>query len=249
MSENKVLAKVNGREITEQDVNFLLESLGPQRGAQFNSEEGKKSLLQELINQEMFYLEAVENDIEKQEDFVKELERTKANMIKQYAIGKLLNDAKVEEEEIVKYYEENTDRFKQAEGARASHILVKEEEKANEILKEMNEGLSFEEAAVKYSTCPSKEQGGDLGQFTKGQMVPEFETVAFNMEKGEISKPVKTQFGYHIIKLVEKVEASVKSLDEVKEQIRLLLIGMKQNELYLNKTAELKKQYEVVISE
>lgn len=83
---------------------------------------------------------------------------------------------------------------------RASHILVKQDYEAQDILKKLDEGKSFEELAKSFSMCPSSEQGGDLGAFSRGQMVHEFENAAFELEVGEISAPVKTQFGYHLIK-------------------------------------------------
>ena len=86
---------------------------------------------------------------------------------------------------------------------RASHILVKTEQEANVALYDISHGHSFEDVAKEKSLCPSKKEGGDLGWFTRGQMVKEFEIAAFNLKKGELSKPVKTQFGWHIIKLVD----------------------------------------------
>ena len=87
---------------------------------------------------------------------------------------------------------------------RASHILVDTEKEADRILKRINKGKSFEDMARKFSSCPSGRKGGDLGYFGKGQMVPEFEKAAFNMEVGQVSPPVRTQFGYHIIKVVDR---------------------------------------------
>ena len=87
---------------------------------------------------------------------------------------------------------------------RASHILVSTLEEANSVLKELKEGAEFGILAQKYSQCPSKEQGGDLGFFSKVQMVKEFEDAAFSMDVGQVSEPVKTQFGYHIIKVTGK---------------------------------------------
>ncbi len=87
---------------------------------------------------------------------------------------------------------------------RASHILVPTLDKAEFLLKEIEKGKSFEELAKKYSSCPSGQDGGDLGFFGKGQMVKEFEDAAFSLKVGEVSKPVKTQFGYHLIKLTGK---------------------------------------------
>lgn len=86
---------------------------------------------------------------------------------------------------------------------KASHILVKTEDEANALLDELESGKDFAELAKEKSWCPSKADGGDLGWFGKGQMVKEFEDAAFSMEKGEVSKPIKTQFGWHIIKLMD----------------------------------------------
>jgi peptidyl-prolyl cis-trans isomerase C len=87
---------------------------------------------------------------------------------------------------------------------RASHILVKSEQKAKEILEKLNNGTDFAELAKKYSICPSSKKGGDLGYFTKGKMVRPFENLAFSLKKGEIGGPIKTEFGYHIIKVTDQ---------------------------------------------
>jgi peptidyl-prolyl cis-trans isomerase C len=86
----------------------------------------------------------------------------------------------------------------------ACHILVKNEKKAKEVQEKLDKGMSFAEAARKYSNCPSSRSGGDLGWFGKGQMVSEFEKAAFEGEKGKILGPVKTKFGYHLIKVVDR---------------------------------------------
>lgn len=86
----------------------------------------------------------------------------------------------------------------------AAHILVKSEKKANEVMDKINSGENFTEMARKYSNCPSSRTGGDLGWFGKGKMVPEFEKAAFEGEKGKVLGPVKTQFGYHLIKVLDK---------------------------------------------
>jgi len=249
MDNNKVLATVGGREVTEQDFTLLLNSLDPQRAMQFNSEEGKKQLMQELVSQELFYLDAVKNGLDKNETYIQEARRMQDNILKQFAIHNLLKDIKVTEEDLLNYYNEHKDMFKESESVKASHILIDDEAKAEEIAKEINDGLSFEEAASKYSSCPSNAQGGDLGFFTAGRMVPEFEAAAFDMKVGEVSAPVKTQFGYHIIKVTDRKEASVKSFDEVKGQLSQQLMAMKQQETYLNRVDELKKEYEVKINE
>lgn len=248
MSENKVLAVVEGKEITQQDVYDFLNELGPQVAMQFQSPEGIARLVDELVNQELFYLDAIENGFDEEEAFKSQLEKVKINVLKQYAITKVLSDVSITEEEIVKYYNEHKEHFQTPESVRASHILVKEEDEANDIINEINEGLSFEEAAKKYSMCPSKEAGGDLGEFTRGKMVPEFEEAAFSIEEGKLSEPVKTQFGYHIIKVQSKKEAGISTLEEAKDQIIHQVTALKQQEKYLNKTEDLRDKYEVKIN-
>lgn len=246
MNNSKVLATVNGTEITQDIVLRFLNDLGPQTAMQFQSPEGMKKVVEELINQEVLYLDAKEKKLEEEEGFKVELERLKEGLLKQYAVSKLLSGASVEEKELKDFFESNKEQFKEPESARASHILVDSEEKAKEVLEEIKEGMSFEDAAKEYSSCPSKEQGGDLGEFSRGKMIPEFENVAFAMEVDTLSEPVKSQFGYHIIKLIEKKEEAQSKFEEVKDQINQQLLGMKQQEIYLNKTNELRENYEVV---
>ena len=88
--------------------------------------------------------------------------------------------------------------------ARASHILVESEEKANELLAQINEGADFAQLAMENSSCPSKAQGGDLGEFSPGMMVPEFDKAIFSNEAGSIVGPVQTQFGYHLISITSR---------------------------------------------
>ncbi|MFA5523008.1 MAG: peptidylprolyl isomerase [Tissierellales bacterium] len=247
MKENKVLAIVNGREITENEVEAFLQSLAPQVAAQFGDVEGRKKLLQELVNQELFYYDAIDNNLDKEEDFVAELERVKVNLLKQYAVSKILNNVTVTEEEIIDYYEKFKDTFMNPESVKASHILVDDEDTALNIIKEIEAGLTFEEAAKKYSKCPSNAKGGDLGFFTKGKMVPEFENAAFGMSKDEISGPVKSQFGYHIILVTDKKEESKSTLDEVRGELERQILIVKQNSDYSNKVTELSSKYEVKI--
>jgi len=249
MANNHVVATVGGREITDLDVELLLKSMDPQKAMQFKSPEGINKVIDELINQELFYLYAKEIKMDEEEQYKLELEKIQSTFLKQYAISKVVGNITVTDAEVEEFYNDNKDKFVASEGVQASHILVEDEEKALNILKEINEGLSFEEAASKYSTCPSSEQGGNLGFFGRGRMVPEFEEVAFTLNQDEISSPVKTQFGFHLIKVVDKKDKSEKSLDEVQGQIGQHLFAEKQQELYYNTVEDLKKKYEVKVLE
>lgn len=247
--ENKVLALVGEKEIRQSDFDTLLQQIGPQRAMQFQSPEGQKQLLDELIHQELFLIDGRSNNIEETEAFKKELDFVKENMIKQFAIRTLLDSVTVEDNEIEAFYAENAEMFKNQEGVTASHILVDDEAKANVILEELQGDKSFEEAAKEYSSCPSSQNGGDLGNFTRGRMVPEFENAAFELEVGETSGVVQTQFGFHIIKVTDKQEANQKSLEEAKEEITNTVLLQKQQEKYMAKVDEIKKDVTIEIKE
>ena len=122
---------------------------------------------------------------------------------------------------------------------------VTNEDDAIKIKEEIENGMSFEEAATKYSTCPSKEQGGNLGAFSRGMMVPEFEEAAFGAEIGKVTSPVKTQFGYHIILVNEKNESKVRPFEEVKDSVVQQLIQERQQRKYLDVLKELEAKYGV----
>ncbi len=247
MSEKKVLATVEGREITDDHVDRLLAGLGPQRAAQFNTPDGRKTLLNEVITQELIYVDAQQKKLDEEEEFKAELEIMSRELLKQYGLRKLLEDVEVSDEEAFEYYKAHRNEFKSQESVKAKHILVDQPQKAEQIYWDLKKGLFFEEAAKKYSSCPSASVGGDLGYFTRGQMVPEFEKAAFDLEINEISRPVQTQFGYHIIKLVDRKKAGIKDFDEVEADIKNILIGSKQNKKYVEESKRLRETYSVTL--
>jgi len=132
----------------------------------------------------------------------------------------VIGDLQPTDDELAAYLETNISQYDVPEEIRASHILVDEEETANEVLDKLKNGADFAELAREYSTCPSAEEGGDLDWFSRGMMVPEFEEAAFALQVGEMSALVKTQYGYHIIKLTDRKAAHTPTLDEIKDQVR-----------------------------
>jgi peptidyl-prolyl cis-trans isomerase C len=248
MQENIILATVGTRQITLNDVNALMQSLDPQAAKQFATEEGKRNLVSELANQELFYLDAIDKGYDSEEEYKAEVEKMKDSILKKYALEKLLSGLKVSENEIEAFYFSNKNQFAEPESIKASHILVDEADKAKEILEEINSGLSFENAAHEYSVCPSKDEGGDLGYFSRGRMVPEFENAAFETQPGQITGPIKSPFGYHIIKVTDRKKPGVKHLSEVKDQIYNMLLSKKQEDLFYTKVSQLKQKYEIKIN-
>lgn len=243
--EKKVLAKVNGIEITETNIQNAISRFPKERQGYLLTDEGKKQLLNQLVTFELYYNYGKEIEIEKSEKFAKALEIIKRETLTQIAIDKVLSEVEVSDKEAEEYYETNKNSFVTGETIEAKHILVDSEEKAKEIVEKIKAGMSFADAATEYSSCPSKAQGGNLGKFGKGQMVPEFEKVAFELEVGVVSEPVKTQFGYHLIEVESKEEAKTRAFDEVKDMIKSNLIQQKQNNKYMTFTEELKKKYSV----
>ena len=183
--------------------------------------------------------------IEENDDFAEEFAKLKENFISQYSVRKILESVSVSDEEAEEFYKANPNLFVTPAQIRASHILVAEEEKAAELYAKIQSGESFEELAIDNSTCPSGVNGGDLNFFSKGQMVPEFEEAAYALEVGQVSEPVKTQFGYHIIKLTEKKEDQQHSFEEVLPNIIQNLTAQKQNETYFTHIDELRTKYTV----
>jgi peptidyl-prolyl cis-trans isomerase C len=244
--QNKVLAKVNGKEITRFDVEQFMRSLGQERAAQFNNEEGRKKLLDELINQNLYLADAIDSKIEETAEYQNEMARMKEVILTQVNINSTMRGVGIVESEIKDHFDKNQAKYNKPASANTSHILVPTEEECKSIREKIvNNEIDFAEAAKQYSKCPSSQKGGELGMYPKGQMVPEYDAVSFSMEVGKISQPVKTQFGYHLIKLNEKNDVKTVSFEEVKNQVANDLRSKKQNEAYFNKLQDLKAKYNV----
>ncbi|WP_040213680.1 peptidylprolyl isomerase [Clostridium polynesiense] len=244
--ENKILASVNGVNITENDVNAVIARYPQERRGFLNTENGKAQLLNEIVSFELMYNKGKEMNFENSPEYIAQLEAIKKELLTQVTISTLLSQVNVTDEEVKAAYEANKDAYKEPPMVNAKHILVNDETLANNIYEEINSGsISFENAALKYSTCPSKEQGGSLGNFSRGMMVPEFENAAFDMNPGDLSTPVQSQFGWHIIKVEDKTEEVNRSFEEVKNQVKNDVLQQKQNKEFTDLIKELSQKYEV----
>ena len=243
---DKILAKVGALTVSEREVDEFIAELG-QRGQRYNNPEGRKAVLEQIISSKLLLLDARHNLYETEPEFKAELAKVRESLLINYAGNKVLSSVSVSDDEAKKFYDENPDQFNEGETVNADHILIKTEEEALEILAKIESGeISFADAAAQHSTCPSGQKGGNLGDFGRGQMVPEFEKAAFELEVGEITKaPVQTQFGYHLIKLNAKNEASVIPYEQIAGQLKEMLIGEKRREAYERKINQLKLLYPV----
>ncbi|MDQ0858987.1 peptidylprolyl isomerase [Bacillus sp. V2I10] len=175
------------------------------------------------------------------------IEDVKKDLKTNLKIEKLLEpEISISEDEMKTYFEENKESFAEPEQVKASHILVEDEATAKEVKEKLNAGEDFSELAKEYSTDTSNsEKGGDLGYFAKGDMVTEFEDVAFAMKEGEISEPVKTEFGYHVIKFEDKKAAAEAAFDDKKEEIKETLFDQKMQTVYTTWLEEKKDEYDI----
>ena len=243
---SKIVAKVGSITITDDEVTEYLMGMG-QRGQSYNNPEGRKAILERIVAGKLMLLDAKRNLFEVEPAFKAQLARLKDELLANYATEKLISEVKVTDKDCRDYYEENKEQFIAEEKVEASHILVKDEELANKLLADIKDGrISFEDCAKENSTCPSGKGGGALGAFGRGQMVPEFEEAAFAMNPGEVSEaPVKTQFGYHIIKVTSKIGNEQIPYESIADEIMAALKNEKSRKAYESKINQLKILYPV----
>ena len=230
LSASDILVSVNGKNITKQDAEqFVAASTKKTTYGQLNDMQ-KEAIKQRLIEKVLFTELAKKEGIEKTPDFKNTLEKIKEELLVNVWMKKQLDNTIVSDSEAKEFYDKNADKFLKPEMVHARHILVKEEKEAEEIIKSLaalkGDKLKekFIELAKTKSVGPSKSKGGDLGEFRKGQMVPEFSKAVWALEKSTITtKPVKTQFGYHVIYLEDKIKEQKVPYTEVKEKIVMSL--------------------------
>lgn len=244
MSDVKIMATVAGEPITETEFNRYLETLPREQQAYVPNPYFQKQVLDQIINTRLMTRLALDEKLDETEKFKETMASIRGDILAQMAIDKIATAVTVSDEEAEAYFKANEARFSKGASVGAKHILVEEESKAQEILAELNSGsISFDEAASKYSTCPSKERGGDLGEFGHGQMVKEFDEAAFAAEIDTVTEPVKTQFGYHLIKVYKKTEASVPAFAEIADSVKNNMLNEKRNTAIQATLMDLKARY------
>ena len=214
---NPVLAKVNGAEIRQSDLTLAEEELGPSL-AQMDPSTKRENVLAFLIDMKIVAKAAEDKKVENNDDFKKRLAFTRNRLLMDSLLA-TEGKAATTDEAMKKVYEDASKQITGEQEVRARHILVESEDDAKAIAAEVKKGADFAELAKKKSKDPGAADGGDLGFFTKDQMVPEFSAVAFTLEPGKISDPVKSQFGWHIIKVEEKRNRQAPAFEQVKAQI------------------------------
>ncbi|MGV2620839.1 UNVERIFIED_CONTAM: peptidylprolyl isomerase [Halobacillus marinus] len=259
-AKQEAVATVDGEEISKDDLYELLVS-------QYGDD-----ALDSLVTSKIVEMEAEKNDIVVDQDKMKEemetyydqygskddflsalnengvsLEDFQADLEEYLTLEKLLKDrVSITDEEKETYFEENKDSFNQPEQVTARHILTETKEEAQTVLDKYNDGEKFADLAEEYSTDEAtKDSGGDLGTFGKGEMVDAFDDAAFSMEAGEVSDPVETEYGFHIIEVTDHTDAEEATYEDVKEEVTDALYDSKVNEEYTSWLDEKMEEYEI----
>jgi peptidyl-prolyl cis-trans isomerase C len=217
-------------EIRQSDLNMAEEELGSGQLAQMDPATKRENLLSYVIDLKIVAKAAEDKKLGDSDAFKKSLAFARERLL----MDKLLTDeakAATTEAAMRKVYDEAASQMGGDEEVRARHILVEAEDEAKQIVDELKKGGDFAELAKKKSKDPGASDGGDLGYFTKEQMVPEFSKVAFATEPGKISDPVKSQFGWHVIKVEDKRKRKAPDFEQVKPQIETYVTRKAQADL------------------
>ena len=249
-SSGQILAEVNGAPITTEDFKKEMETLPPYLRPMTETAEGKKELLDTMVMRELILQKARQDGIDKSQEVADKLEDLKKRVIVEAFLKKQVEaQANLSDADLQKFYDQNKEKFRVGDQVRASHILLKTEKEAQDVLAQLKSGASFEELAKKYSIDAAGAKGGDLGWFGKGSMVPEFEKAVFGLKEGQVSGIVKTKFGYHIIKLTGKRAAGIRPFAEVKDQIKAALLPEKQQEVFKKLKEDMKKDAKISVKD
>jgi parvulin-like peptidyl-prolyl isomerase len=240
-----ILVTVNGKNITKQDAEQFVAAAQPNARYSQLDKAQKEMIKQRLVEKVLFTELAKKEGIENDPEFKAAIEKIKEELLVNIWMKKQLDNTLVSDSEAKEFYEKNKDKFKQPETVTASHILVKTEEEAKAIIKELKplKGAELKEKFVvlakEKSTGPSGPKGGALGTFSKGQMVPEFSKAVWELKDGTVTlEAVKTQFGYHVIYLEKKNAPLALPYEAVKDKI---IASLKQKQFAV-KIAEVAKE-------
>jgi peptidyl-prolyl cis-trans isomerase C len=259
--DKDILARIGNKTITKADFEARISVLPPQYQQALKDEKAKKDFFEMVIQAHLFALAAKDEKLDKDAKVAMQIEdMTNGILAQEFVRRKLSKIEKITDEQIKQYYDENKDKLINPPTVRVQHILIKLAEgakpeetaaalaKAEKLRKDLEGGADFGKLAEQYSDDPeTKVNGGDLGYFTQQQMVPEFSEPVFKMKPGEISQPIKSPFGFHIVKVNDKTEGKPMDLKEATPTIQSAILNIKQKKVLENEVNRLKKKYKVTV--
>ena len=226
-----VIAKVNGAEIRQSDLQLAEEDIGPNLPQGIAGDAKREYLISYMTDMILLAQDAEVQGTSASDDFKRRFAMMRNKVLMELLLRNVAQKA-VTDDAMRKVYDDATKQMATEEEVSARHILVKTEDEAKAVVADLKKGADFAETAKTKSTEPGAAQsGGDLGYFTKEQMVPEFAEAAFKLEKGKISEPVKSQFGWHIIKLEYRRKKPVPTFEQVKDQLETFVARKAQSDL------------------
>ncbi len=247
------LAVVDGEVISLQDFSDHVKQLPSKMRREIVDKESKVKALNDLIKEKLLYKGALSKGYDKNQKVIDELNKIKRGLILREYVQDLFSvDIPVSDEEVINYFNEHKSEYDKPERVRVSHIVTSDKAQAEQLLKKINEGANFKDLAKSNSLdTTSNYKGGDLGYIERGRMPASFDEAAFSMKKeGDISEIIKTEKGYHLIKLHSRIAAYESSLiPSVMGNVKRKIKQKKQEEIINNVTAELRDQYDVVTNE
>ena len=227
----KVMAKVNGAEITDDDVAIAIEDLGPSLPAQLKGPQREAYALDYLIDLKLVAAQAAKDKLAETPDFARKMAYHHDKVLMETMLGDTAKVAATDETE-KKVYDDAAKARKPEPEIHARHILVPTEEEAKAALARVKKGEDFAKVADEVSKDPGS-QGGDLGWFTQDKMVKQFADAAFKLDVGQVSDPVKSEFGWHIIKIEGKREKAFPPFEQVKDQVARYVVQKAQSDLIM----------------
>lgn len=246
LPSDTIIATFGDFTITMEDLNTMWDNIPAEYKAQLT----KGDVLDQMISEKLLIQDAKSKDLISDKEIAKQIDDMTNQILIQGLIQKeVLETAKVTDEEAIEYYNNNQAEFTEKEQVHLFNILVETEEEANSVLEELNSGKDFSEVAKEKSTGPSADQGGDLGYITKGSIIPEIEEVVFTLEIDSVTDVIKSDYGFHILKISEKKPEELKSFDDVRESIIQNLLPEKQKSAFDNLIEKLKSKTEIEINE
>lgn len=242
LAQEKVVATVDGKAITEADLRLAEFEIGSDLG-NLPPETRRRVLVEYMIENQLFADAAERDKLSSGQNYEERLAYWRRRALRDTYFDKAVK-GEVGEGLAKTFYDDQVKGMKPEEEVQARHILVETEDKAKEIADKLAMGGDFAALAKEFSKDPgSKDDGGMLGFFGRGQMVPQFEEAAFKLEKGQISAPVKSQFGFHVIKLEDRRQKKLPSFDEVKDRILNSMIQRRAQEVAQGLRTKAKVEY------
>jgi peptidyl-prolyl cis-trans isomerase C len=231
-ADDYVLMKVNSQDVTKTEVDRMWAGLFPAGQApelEAMQPQMRDKILRGVMTERLLLGEALKQGVDKSDAVAKELEEVKRKLVVRHFLE--VKTADISEADLKREYETMVSSMRDQKEVRARHVLVSTEAEAKDVKKKLDDGKKFEDVAREYSKDPgSAKQGGDLGYFTKDKMVKPFADAAFSLKKGAVSEPVKSQFGWHVIKVEDSRPVTIPTYNQVKEQLRVSLQEKKLND-------------------